>query len=410
MSVIEDTTTNTVSTSSEKSRTNSDSAITDEFRNLLTELAQRREDAKTAQTDSSKRGRSLFNQMNQDLNKITSNLEGFFTPDNKTYAQLHNAVRMFASSTGARSELLSSLSELSETNPVTAAGLVKDLIALQSTFTKAMQNMRGSSARVVYARVAFMKLNFQAQVSNYLGNISQNGNNQNAANTGNAFSSATRFSQLSLQMTLQQVTTSSSTDTATSLSAALDFSLHVTGSYNQTDMLLSVLDPIVLDLNGDGVDLRPVEDGVLFDLAGDGNEVRCGFVQGDDALLFLDENGDGFCTNGNELFGDQQGDANGFAELSKYDTSGDSAISTEDEVFSKLRVWNDWNGDGVSTEDEVRDLTEAGVESLSLQYLHGNTRSGGNEIAQTSFFTTLKGELRAAVDANFNYLQNNSIS
>ena len=40
--------------------------------------------------------------------------------------------------------------------------------------------------------------------------------------------------------------------------------------------------------------------------------------------------GDGKMSGGRELFGDQEGDANGFAKLSKYDTNKDGVISMDE--------------------------------------------------------------------------------
>ncbi|MCD7897113.1 MAG: hypothetical protein LUG50_10650 [Planctomycetaceae bacterium] len=76
-----------------------------------------------------------------------------------------------------------------------------------------------------------------------------------------------------------------------------------------------IVDPLVLDLAGDGIDLKGAEDGVEFDMNGDGTRANMGFIKGDDALLFIDSHGDGLVHDGRQLFGNQDGHANGFEML-----------------------------------------------------------------------------------------------
>ncbi|MDR0868931.1 MAG: hypothetical protein LBP75_10755 [Planctomycetota bacterium] len=163
------------------------------------------------------------------------------------------------------------------------------------------------------------------------------------------------------------------------------------------------VDPLVLDLNGDGIDLKRIEAGAKFDLRGDGNAMNCGFVQGDDALLFWDADGDGVCSDGKELFGDQQGHANGFEKLREYDENGDGVIDERDAIYEQLRVWQDRDGDGVSTAEETQSLREANVKFIRLNYEQVNEENGGNIVSERGVFGTFDGELRAAVDAQFRY-------
>ncbi|MBV5311288.1 Ig-like domain-containing protein, partial [Chromatium okenii] len=59
--------------------------------------------------------------------------------------------------------------------------------------------------------------------------------------------------------------------------------------------------PLVLDLNGNGIDTTAAKDGVVFDLAGDGSAAQVGWVAPSDGLLVLDVNGDGVINDGTEL-------------------------------------------------------------------------------------------------------------
>ena len=112
-------------------------------------------------------------------------------------------------------------------------------------------------------------------------------------------------------------------------------SLSVSVEVRTGDMVRS--DPLILDLAGNGVALAAVGDR-LFDLDGDGKLDRPAWVAGDDALLALDRDGNGAIDDGRELFGDQNGAADGFGELARFDANGDGGIDAADPVFAKLKL------------------------------------------------------------------------
>ncbi|MBR6026745.1 MAG: hypothetical protein IK065_04015, partial [Neisseriaceae bacterium] len=67
-----------------------------------------------------------------------------------------------------------------------------------------------------------------------------------------------------------------------------------------------IYDPLVLDLDGDGIELLKADgwNGVQFDYNGDGIKSSTGWVKADDGLLVWDRNGDGKINNGSEIFGE----------------------------------------------------------------------------------------------------------
>ena len=64
-------------------------------------------------------------------------------------------------------------------------------------------------------------------------------------------------------------------------------------------------DPLIIDLDRDGVFTKSKENGVYFDFDGDGFKEKTAWVDDGDGLLVLDRNGNGVIDNGSELFGDK---------------------------------------------------------------------------------------------------------
>ena len=71
--------------------------------------------------------------------------------------------------------------------------------------------------------------------------------------------------------------------------------------------------PIILDLDGNGIQTVGLEAGVHFDHDGNGFAQRTGWLGQGDGLLVWDINGNGHIDNGRELFGDNTLLANGIA-------------------------------------------------------------------------------------------------
>jgi hypothetical protein len=162
-------------------------------------------------------------------------------------------------------------------------------------------------------------------------------------------------------------------------------------------------DPVTLDLDGDGIELTHHAAGARFDILGDGRQVNTAFVTGGDAFLALDANGNGLIDSGRELFGDQNGARNGFEELRRYDSNEDGRINKDDERFEELLLWAD-DGDGKTEEGELSSLADRGVREINLGYREiDEITSGGNLLAQDSFFTRTDGSQGRAADSILNF-------
>jgi hypothetical protein len=158
--------------------------------------------------------------------------------------------------------------------------------------------------------------------------------------------------------------------------------------------------PLVLDLDGDGVELTTLSEQVVrFDLDMDGFREATGWVKSDDGLLVYDRNGDGFINDLSELFGTQVTTDSGFKRLQPLDTNGDGWVSAADTNFAALQVWRDLDQDGMSDSNELFSLNQLGIARINTNY---NTIAtpvpGQNTIVDTSTYERTDGTQRQIVD------------
>ncbi|WP_377194392.1 calcium-binding protein [Ruegeria meonggei] len=159
-------------------------------------------------------------------------------------------------------------------------------------------------------------------------------------------------------------------------------------------------DPLVLDLDGDGVELTRLENSeAQFDLDDDGFAETTGWVAPDDGLLVLDRNGNGEVDGIGELFGSPT--ATAFEELAELDSNGDGLIDSQDAQFADLQVWQDLNQDGVSDASELQSLTDAGIASISLASQTAGHFVSTNEVVATSTVTHTDGSTSEAAEVLF---------
>jgi hypothetical protein len=169
---------------------------------------------------------------------------------------------------------------------------------------------------------------------------------------------------------------------------------------------LNLATPLLLDLNGDGVRTRAIDQGVKFDIFGSGDKVQTGWVSKEDGLLVMDRDGDGQITNAGELFGNGTSvaggkAANGYEALAALDSNKDGAITAADAGFGKLQVWVDANSNGVTDAGELSSLADRNIVSIGVNATATSAKDNGNWVGLAGSYSTGDGGTHATADVWF---------
>ncbi|MDC7709694.1 hypothetical protein, partial [Vogesella indigofera] len=182
---------------------------------------------------------------------------------------------------------------------------------------------------------------------------------------------------------------------------------------NKTLMTAAQLDalalstPLVLDLDGSGINTLSYTQNVQFDLHATGERIVTGWVGSGDGLLTLDGNHDGQINDGSELFGsafrlaDGSVASNGFEALASLDANHDNRINAQDAAFTDLKVWMDQNHDGQSQASEIFSFSKLGIVELDVTAHNSSYMNNGNWIGLEASFTTTDGSRHTIADVWF---------
>ena len=138
-------------------------------------------------------------------------------------------------------------------------------------------------------------------------------------------------------------------------------------------------DPLVIDLNNDGIKGTNLDYKINFDLDNNGFKEATSWIDNNDAFIAIDKNNNGTIDNGSELFGNKSisnnvyaytnpNAKNGFESLKELDSNNDDIIDEKDKEFTNLLLWQDKNYNGISETDELIKLSDK-VKSINLNLL-----------------------------------------
>ncbi|WP_256572598.1 MULTISPECIES: S8 family serine peptidase [unclassified Pseudomonas] len=159
------------------------------------------------------------------------------------------------------------------------------------------------------------------------------------------------------------------------------------------------VDPLLLDLGGDGARMTDLSDAVLFDTDHSGTLKRTAWADRRTGMLVIDD-GSGQIKDVSQMFseyykgktgiGGTAGEArfkNSFAALASEDSNGDGVIDDRDPIWNQLRVWVDASHDAKVDGGELKTLTELGITQINVRASStpGETRDGSRVLARGSF-------------------------
>jgi Ca2+-binding RTX toxin-like protein len=162
-------------------------------------------------------------------------------------------------------------------------------------------------------------------------------------------------------------------------------------------------DPLIFDLDGDGIELMSVQDSnAHFDYGGIGFAPKTGWVAASEGILIhdVDQN---IAVTSNELFGAVSGNA--FNDLAAFDTNADGKVDSNDTNFSSLKIWIDADGDGQGDAGELVTLSSLDIKAINLTRTASGENLNGNTVVETASFvrnddtTGMIAEVNFATDA-----------
>lgn len=194
-----------------------------------------------------------------------------------------------------------------------------------------------------------------------------------------------------------------------------DFSLLNAATLNGLSAMTTFntyVDPLLLDLSGNGVHMTDIRDGVLFDMDNSGTLKRSGWADRATGILVLDD-GSGEIKDVSQMFSEYYGGKagangaageikfnDGFAALASEDSNKDGVIDRQDAIWGKLRVWVDGSHDAQVNAGELRTLDELGIIQINIRATNNEEIRDGNRVVASGSFT-INGKTQEALAVDF---------
>ena len=159
--------------------------------------------------------------------------------------------------------------------------------------------------------------------------------------------------------------------------------------------------PVLIDLDGDGLELTHASSGVAMDVDNDDINENMAWVEADDGLLAVDLNSNGHIDSMDEfVFTNHDDSAQTDMEALRnvFDTNQDGLLSNEDDNWSDFGIWQDSNQDGINQEGEFFSLNTLGFVVLDLNTDNQAETINGNYIFGKSLLTHEDGHTLDAYD------------
>ncbi|MBU1566179.1 MAG: tandem-95 repeat protein [Proteobacteria bacterium] len=161
-----------------------------------------------------------------------------------------------------------------------------------------------------------------------------------------------------------------------------------------------IYSPVVLDLDGDGVELLDLSAGVGFDWNLDGNTEGTGWAGKDDGFLVYDYDHDRVVRYANELaLKEYEPQANTDLEgLLAFDTNKNGIFDAADDEWQAFGVWQDKNSNGKTDDQEFATLGERGITAITLASDKNFQEVEGNIVFGQTTFQWANGTTGVAAD------------
>lgn len=165
------------------------------------------------------------------------------------------------------------------------------------------------------------------------------------------------------------------------------------------------VDPLIFDLDGDGVKIIGIEDSTLrFDSDGDGFKEATDWFSAGDGILVYDLNGDNNIESIHEVVSPGLNadlvtgtDTNSLQVLAQFDVNSDGVIDANDWIYEELAIWQDQNQNAKSDAGELISLLDAGITAISLSAQGDIATDPTSAVIGTTHASTAAGDMAVAI-------------